>query len=166
MALILPTPSSFFVFRWWEIWRDGTIQASMVFQCCCDPAALGYFSNLFQVPISVNASLHALNLSAVVHNEQWPSCQVMLHFRETEYTKETKWSHLFSRSGFLEHGVYEGNKHLCNTGKKRINFAHIEQKSAIMYYLYFYKTFFCCHKINIIVNGWENRSIRKYSINR
>lgn len=58
-ALFLPAPSAFLFFRWWEICRDGTIQACMVFQCCCDPASLGYFSNLYQVPISVSASLYS-----------------------------------------------------------------------------------------------------------
>lgn len=37
MALPLSAPSSFLVFRWWQIQRDNTAQTSMVFQCCCDP---------------------------------------------------------------------------------------------------------------------------------
>lgn len=73
VGLPLSAPSSFLVFRWWQIWRDDTIQTSRVFQCRCDLAALGYFSNLFQVSVSVGASQHSVHFPAVAHTEQWPS---------------------------------------------------------------------------------------------
>lgn len=88
-ALLLPAPSSFLVFRWWEIWRGGTIKPL----CCFSVTVIllhwvifqTYFKSPFQsvCPCTLWIFLSLCMLSSDLH-------AVMLNFCETEYTKANK----------------------------------------------------------------------------